>query len=160
MGSFLNLWHSNADYTLWEAIWISTIFFILNLGLSIATWFLQKEVILECAYSKSKRKKIRREFKTFSFYQKMLLGRLAKNGTQSNPIIVISLIINYLNVIAVIIGLIGYVGAVITCGDGWAMILTMCYGFGILCLSGIVHLFFDLLFVPSERRRYGIKDKR
>lgn len=160
MESFMNLWHSNADYTLWEAIWIGTIFFILNLGLSIGTWFTQKEIILECAYSKSKRKRIRQEFKTSSFSDKLLLRRLAKNGTKYNPIISISLVINYINIISVFIGLIGYIGAIITRGNGWAMILTMCYGFVILCLSGIIHLVLDLIFVPSERRRYGIKDKQ
>lgn len=160
MGTFLNMWNGNADYTLWQAVWISTLLFFLNLSLSIATWLMQKEIILECAYSKSKRKKIRQEFKTFSFGDKILLRKLAKSATKHNPIISISLYINYINIIAVFVGLIGYIGAIITRGNGWTMMLTMCYGFGILCLSGIIHLVLDLIFVPSERRRYGIKDKR
>ena len=160
MGNIANMWTQNADLTLWQSIWISSIFFCANIFLCVVNWFLQKETILECGYSNSAKKKEIKKFKTFSIVEKITLVRLVNDCQKYNPIIPLCVILNAINLLAVVAEIVGYISTIITRGHGWAIVLTLSSGFTWLMICTAIRFLPDLLYVPSERRRYGINKKK
>ena len=160
MAVFGDMWISNANYTLWESIWIASILVLMNVVLCSVTWFIQKETIIECGYRKASRKKIKKEMREWRIFEKLLLQRLLSSAKEPNPILGICFLLNILNILALLLTFVGYVGAILTKGDGWAMVLVLFPGFIVFCINGIIHLVCDLIWVPSERQRYGISKKK
>ena len=159
MRDIVNMWTQNADWTLWQSIWISSIFFWANIFLCAVNWFVQKETILECGYSNSSRKKEIKKFKSFSIVDKITLVRLANDCHKLNPIIPLCVVLNAINLLAVVAEIIGYISAIVTRGHGWAITLTLASGFAWLIICAAIRFLPDLLLVPSERKRYGISKK-
>jgi len=155
-----SLWNQQASYTWWQALLFAT-FFLLGDGVFFfMTWFLRKETILECGYRKAGIKKIKKAMKAWQLADKILLRRLASEATENSPMIPLSLFLNYINIALAIVAVVGYISAIFTCGAGWAMALVSFSGLASLFFSTVVTFIPDLLWVPSARRRYGIKDKK
>jgi hypothetical protein len=154
MNIFIQLWCDNANYTQWQAIWISSIFLLINIGLCLAVWYLQKVTIVEVGYPRSKRKKVKKAFKAQPILDRILLRRLCKEATISNPVLNLCIVLNCINIAAVLGEVIGYIGAIITRGHGWALTLVLLSGFGSFCITAFIHSVSALLWVPSERKRW------
>ena len=155
MQTIVNLWNSDPNWTLWQSIWIGGIFLILNLFLCFVNWFLQKEFILECCFPKSQ-KKIKRIYNSYSMIDKLLLIRLVNDSKHISPITPLCLFINYVNILASVAELVGYIGCILTQGNGWANVLLFS-GFIWIMVSSAISFIPMLLWVPSIRRRYGLK---
>jgi hypothetical protein len=156
MNIFIQLWCDNANYTQWQAIWISSIFLLINIGLCLAVWYLQKATIIEVGYPRSKRKKVNKTFKSQSFLDKLLLWQLRKEATIASPVLNLSIVLNYINIVAAVGEAVGYIGAIITRGKGWALSLVLLSGFISFCVTAFVHSVSTLLLFPSERKRWHL----
>lgn len=155
-----SLWNEDASYVWWQAFLFATLF-LLGDGLFCGiTWFIRKETIIECGYRKGRIKRTKKAMKEWPLFDKILLRRLAAEATESNPMVGLSLFLNYGNIAFALIAVFGYLCAILTCGSGWAMALVCYPGVTSMMLSTVITFIPDLLWVPSERRRYGIKDKK
>lgn len=161
MSDFLSsLWNQQTSFTWWQAFLIAIIALPINCFFCAIVWYLRKEAILECGYRKARINRIKQAMKKWSLADKLLLRRLAAEATESSPMIGLSLFLNYINIFCVAVAVIGALCVVVTSGSGWAM--TLCFSPGVFSIffSTIVTFVPDLLWVPSERKRYGIKDKK
>lgn len=154
------LWHEQTSFAWWQACLIALLALLVNGGACAANWFVRKETILECGYRKATAKRMRKIMKKWTWAERIILRRLAKEATQSSPMIGLSLFLNYLNLLCGGIVLIGFACSIATCGAGWAMGLAFLPGLLGMFFSTVVTFIPDLLWVPSERKRYSIKGKK
>ena len=159
MDTFISLWTEKPGFTWYQALLIALLAVALNCGFCFINYYLRKETILECGYRKTRLRRVRKAMKAWSFADRFFLRRLVSEATESSPMLPLSLFLNYLNIVCLCILPIGLVCAIATCGDGWALILCGFPGIFSLFFSTAVTIVPDLLWVPSERRRYGIKNK-
>ena len=160
MNNFLELWNSHGNFTWWQSILIGTFFIVCDLVLCLVNWLLQQETIIECGYPKTKNKTFRKRLKNFSFLEMVLMYRLVKEAKQKGFIIYLCFFINCINIAACISCIVAYIGVIITCGAGWAMLILTLPALGILLLGAAIRFIPDLIWVPSERKRYGISKKK
>ena len=160
LDSLVPLWNQATSYTWWQALLIGTLCFLIDTFLCIANWYIRKETILECGYKRSRARRIKKEIKQWPWKDKILLRRLAREATERSPMISLSLFLLYLNALCGLAAGIGYIGTIFSCGAGWAMVLQFYSGPFTLFFSTAVTFVPDLLWVPSERKRYGLKVKK
>lgn len=154
MDMLIQMWNSKANYTQWQAIWISSIFLLINIGLCLIVWFIQKATIIQSGFPKSKRKKIKKAFRSQVFLDRLLLCKLRREATIANPILNLCIVLNCINIAAVAGEIVGYIGTIITRGQGWALTFVLLSGFVSFCVTAFVHSISTLLWVPSERKRW------
>ena len=157
MDGFLNLWNDHAHYAWWQAVLIGLFFLALNAATLFVVWYLHRETILECGYKNAK--SARKRFKQQSPAEKLLLTRLVREAPKPHFNLKLRLVLNWSNLVFSGASLIGFFGTVLTCGAGWALMM-LCSGFCSLFLSVVICFIPDLLWVPSERRRYGLGKKK
>lgn len=158
MEGFMNLWTGHAQYVWWQAVLVSLFFAAFNSLTFFVIWYMHLETILECGYKS--RKTARKKFKTHTRIDRILLTRLVREAPKSNPILKLRLVLNWSNLLCAGVCFIGFIGTVITCGQGWALVLLMCSGFFSMFFSVGISFIPDLLWVPSERKRYGFGKKK
>lgn len=154
MDIFVQMWNTAANYTQWQAIWISSMFLLINTGLCAAVWLIQKMSIIHYGYPKSKQKKVKKSFKGQRFIDKLLLSKLRKEASRASVLLNLCVFLNYVNIVAICTEIIGYIGAIITRGQGWAMSLVLLSGFASFCVTALVHGVGSLIWDPSERKRW------
>ena len=154
MNILIQMWNTAANYTQWQAIWISSVFLLINVGLCAAVWYVQKLTIIRYGYTKSRQKRVKKAFKTQALADKILLRKLRKEATVANPILNLCVVTNYLNIVVVGCEIIGYIGTIITRGQGWALTLVLLSGFISFCIMAFAHSLGGLLWIPSERKRW------
>lgn len=147
-------------FTWWQALLLATAALFINGVLCAVNWFLRKETILECGYRKAKRRQTKKAMKGWPLIEIILLRNLASEATQSSPMIGLSLWLNYLNILCGGVLIVGYACSIVTSGALWALALVCYPGVFSIFFSTVVTFVPDLLWVPSERRRYGLKDKK
>ena len=157
--SLFELWNMSGDFSLLESILIGTFFLSCDFCLCIVNWYLQQEAIIELGYPKRKSKTMKKRMKRFRFWERITLTRLCKESERKRVSLWFYWCLNFLNILVAGAGLVGYCGMVITGGAGWSMVLLIIGPFGVLILSMLLRFIPDLLFLPSERRRYFCKKK-
>ena len=158
MDGFLNLWNDHAHYAWWQAVLIGLFFLALNAATLFVVWYLHRETILECGYKNAK--SARKRFKQQSPAEKLLLTRLVREAPKPHFNLKLRLFLNWSNLLFAGVCFLGFLGTVATCGAGWAVMMLLCSGFFSLFLSVGICFIPDLLWVPSERRRYGLGKKK
>lgn len=134
------------------------IFLICDAVICTANWYAHRGRILEYGYPQvHERKSFRKKLKSNSLLEKMLMYHLCKRAKNHGFYLWFSWLMNVLNVVSAITAFVGFIAIVITHADGWALLLVLFVPFG--CLIGTNMLLFipDLLFLPSERKRYRWK---
>lgn len=158
MEGFLNLWNTHAHYAWWQAVLIGLFFLAVDAVIFFVVWYLHRETILECGYKNAK--SARKRFHKQTPAEKLLLTRLVREAPLHNPVLKLRLILNWSNLLFAGTALIGFLGTIVTCGAGWAAMLLLCSGLFSLFFSVGITFLPDLLWVPSERRRYGLGKKK
>lgn len=158
MEGFLNLWNDHAHYAWWQAVLIGSGFLLFNGAVFFVVWYLHREIILECGYKNAK--SARRKFKTHTRIDRILLTRLVREAPKTNPILKLRLVLNWSNLFCAGVCVLGFFGTIVSRGAGWALVLLMCSGFFSMFFSVGISFIPDLLWVPSERRRYGLEKKK
>lgn len=157
------IWQENADmiHRMWneEVVFdFSQIFLMLFLMLTAtvicgAFCFARHGVIIQCGFRKRSAKAMRNYLKSYSFLDQLLLFPLVRDAEKKSPLLYITLFCHCLNLLAYILTWIGFIGAIVTLGDGWAFTLLMLPQYYSLWLLAIEFIP-QLLWLPSERKRY------
>lgn len=157
--SLWELWQQKVDFTITQTIFIGLFFLICGLVLCAANWYIQVGSIAEFGYPKrSKREKRRGNLtwiKQFRPISRIFLWRPCSNAQRKGVILWLAWLCNLFNVLSGILCCIGYPLAIIMRGAGWPMLLVIFSPF--VVFMGVVFIEFipTLIFLPSERRRYG-----
>ena len=158
--SFQELWRDQADFTIMQCVYIGLFLFLCGIVLSAVNWCIQLGIIREFGYPKrSKREKRQGSlpwFEQYSFTSRVLLWRPCKDAQRKGFMLWLAWFMNLLNVIAFVICCADLFFLFLTRGAGWSLILLLS-PFGVFVFSTCVEFIPSLLFLPSERRRYGLK---
>lgn len=158
MEIILDFWNGHSHFAWWQSLLICLFFLLANSLLFLAVWYLHRETILECGYKNVKA--ARKRFKEQSPVEKLLLTRLVHEAPKPHFNLILRLVLNWSNLVLAAASLIGLFGTVLTCGAGWAMTLLLGSGLCSLLFSVGISFIPDLLWVPSERKRYGLRKKK
>lgn len=157
--SLWELWQQKVDFTITQTIFIGLFFLICGLVLCAANWYIQVGIIAEFGYPKrSKREKRRGNLtwiKQFRPISRIFLWRPCSNAQRKGVILWRAWLCNLFNVLSGILCCIGYPLAIIMRGAGWPILLVIFPPFEVLMGSIFIEFIPTLIFLPSERRRYG-----
>ena len=152
----IELWNEDVDMELWLAILTGLFFLVCNFVLFGVMWFCRKGALQEYGYPKRKRKYLRKRFKEYSFAEKLFLVRLVREADQIGLYSYMLLLFNFLNTAAFGVSIVGFVASCIT-SAGWARFLLIMPVFTVFGVTVILEFIPDLIWLPSERRRYKRK---
>lgn len=153
----VELWNEDSDWAFLQTFLVGLFFLACNFGLFCAMWFMRKGALFEYGYPKRKAKNLNKRFKKYSFVEKLFLVRVVKEAECQGFYSYFSLLLNFANIAAFCVSLVGYIGALVTCISGWAAFLLITPVFGIFVISVAISFIPDLICLPSERRRYKWK---
>ena len=144
MEIILDFWNGHSHFAWWQSLLICLFFLLANSLLFLAVWYLHRETILECGYKNVKA--ARKRFKEQSPVEKLLLTRLVHEAPKPHFNLILRLVLNWSNLVLA--------------AAGWAMTLLLGSGLCSLLFSVGISFIPDLLWVPSERKRYGLRKKK
>ena len=157
--SLQELWQQKVDFTITQTIFIGLFFLICGLALCAVNWYIQVGIIAEFGYPKrSKREKRKGNLtwiKQFRPISRIFLWRPCRNAQRKGVILWLAWLCNLVNVLSGILCCIGYPLAIIMRGVSWPMLLVIFPPFEVLMGSAFIEFIPTLIFLPSERRRYG-----
>ncbi len=157
--SLWELWQQKVNFTITQTLFIGLFFLICGLVLCAANWYIQVGIIAEFGYPKrSKREKRKGNLtwiKQFRPISRIFLWRPCSNAQRKGVILWLAWLCNLFNVLSGILCCIGYPLAILMRGAGWPMLLVIFPPFEVLMGSTFIEFIPTLIFLPSERRRYG-----
>lgn len=153
----VELWRDNIDIEWWRMLLIGLFLLVANAIIFMATWYLRLSTVKEYGYPKRSRKALKKRFSTFSAREKLLLIRPTREAEKKGLMLCINLICHYLCLLAFVVSLVGFVGCMVTLADGWAVTLLIIPELAAMGATTAVMFIPELIWLPSERRRYGFK---
>lgn len=157
--SLWELWQQKVDFTITQTIFIGLFFLICGLVLCAANWYIQVGIIAEFGYPKRSKREKRKGtltwIKQFRPISRIFLWRPCSNAQRKGVILWLAWLCNLFNVLSGILCCIGYPLAIIMRGAGWPILLVIFPPFEVLMGSTFIEFIPTLIFLPSERRRYG-----
>lgn len=157
--SLWELWQQKVDFTITQTIFIGLFFLICGLVLCAANWYIQVGIIAEFGYPKRSKREKRKGtltwIKQFRPISRIFLWRPCSNAQRKGAILWLAWLCNLFNVLSGILCCIGYPLAIIMRGAGWPILLVIFPPFEVLMGSIFIEFIPTLIFLPSERRRYG-----
>ena len=156
---FISLWSDNISIAWWKMLLIGTFFLALDFLIFIASWFIRREIILECGYPKRNRKTINKRVSTFSVLERFLLLRLVKEAEKPSSFLCFSLICHFFSMLGFFSCFVGWVACLITLANGWCLMLLIFSEITTFFITGVIEFIPHWLYVPSIRRKYRMKQK-
>lgn len=157
--SLWELWQQKVDFTITQTIFIGLFFLICGLVLCAANWYIQVGIIAEFGYPKRSKREKRKGtltwIKQFRPVSRIFLWRPCSNAQRKGVILWLAWLCNLFSVLSGILCCIGYPLAIIMRGAGWPILLVIFPPFEVLMGSTFIEFIPTLIFLPSERRRYG-----
>ena len=154
---FFELCSENAFFEWWQMLLIGLFFGVCNSGIFLAAWFVRVGITKKCGYPKRNAKNIKKIFQQYTVIDRFLLFKLVKNAQSKNPMLYITLICHYISFLGYLTSMAGFIFAMITLADGWAVMLMICGTFFTTILTVLIEFIPHLIWVPSERKRYGTR---
>lgn len=154
MNTIVELWSSNIDFSLGQSIALGLLFLLLGLFFYVMNWYSQRDAIIEFAYPKVSMKTLRRRFDKLKFWDKVFLFSLRKNAKRKGFMLHLCWLINVGNLFSGSLTLVGFIGLLVSKGSGWSLILLLFLPFGFMLFSAFIRFVPDLIWLPSERKRY------
>lgn len=153
----IELWHGNIDIEWWKMLLIGLFFLVINAVIFLAMRYVRLETIREYGYPKRSRKSLKKRFAVYSVWDKLWLIRPTCDAEKKGLGLFLNLICHYISLLGLIASLAGFAGCMITLADGWAVILLIVPEMAAMAFSVVIMFIPDLIWSPSERRRYGLK---
>lgn len=153
----VELWRDNIDIEWWRMLLIGLFFLVANAAIFVAMWCCRLSTVKEYGYPKRKRKTLKKRFAVYSVWDKLWLIRPTCDAERKGLMLGINLICHYLCLFAFVVSLVGFVGCMVTLADGWAVTLLIIPELAAMGATTAVMFIPDLIWLPSERRRYGLK---
>lgn len=151
------LWHDNITIAWWKMLLIGLFFIGTNISIFLATWYVRRSVVFEFGYPKRNKKTIRKRLASYSVLDNLLLIRLTREAERKGPLLCINLICHYICMGALNASFLGFLGCMATLADGWALSLLVISEWAALLFTVFVEFIPHLIWLPSERKRYGIR---
>ena len=148
------LWESNAEFSFGTSVALAMFF----LGVSVfcygLTWYLQMSSMVEYGYPKRSEKSMRKKFKQHTTVEKITLTKLRRFATRNGFMLQLCWMINIVNLLFSVISSVGIIAFIVTRGSGWSGVLALFLPVGSCLLFVAIRFIPDLIWLPSERRRY------
>ena len=157
--SFRELWNDKITIELWKMILIGLFFFVMNLTIFIAMWYVRQGVICEYGYPKRNRRSLKKKIATYSILGKLSLVCLTREAERKGPLLYITVICHYICAVALCISCFGFTGCLFTLADGWALTLLVISELLALFFTVLIEFIPHLIWLPSERKRYSRKKR-
>lgn len=154
-----DLWYSHYDISVIKIIFLGALMLIFDFVLLLLIWFLNMSSMTEVGFPGRKKKYIRKITKSYDILSWITLIPLYIDSENRSFYSIICLITNMINVLMALISIVGYVGCIITHANGWCFTLLVTAGLASVFLYVIIIFIPDLIWLPSERRRYGLGRK-
>lgn len=155
------LWNTPSIYTRAEATILATILLLMNLVSFVVQWYLQYDGVLEYGFPKRGRKYIKKRISQYSLFQRILIFPLVKTTEKKGFFLYLCLAGFYcVTVPAFVICIFGFIGALYTGGAELTLTILFEAGIDSLLITAAIRYVPDLIWLPSEQRRYGIKPKK
>jgi len=154
------LWNSRLEWSEVKLTFVGALILLFDLVMAWCVWLIQQESIKEAGFPKRSGKYRTKVTKGYSISERILLVRLCREAEVKNGFLVFCLVKNFLNIAAFTASVTGYFGLLITHGAGWAFTLLLFPVFETLTVTTVISFIPDLIWLPSERKRYGAGRKR
>lgn len=151
------LWHDNISIVWWKMLLIGAFFLMLNSGIFLSMLYFRRGVAIEYGYPKRNKKSLRKRLANHSIWDKLLLFRITREAERKGALLYINLGCHCLNMTALFLSCIGFVGCMLTCAEGWALTLLTISEIGALFITVMIEFVPHLIWLPSEKRRYRLK---
>lgn len=155
--NIITLWCDNITIAWWKMFLIGIFFIVMNLIIFLAMWYMRRDALCECGYPKRNKKSMKKKLKSYTVLDNLLLVRLVSEAERRCPLLYISLVCHCISVLAMGVSLVGFVGCMLTLADGWALTLLVVPELACLGFTVLIEFIPDLIWLPSERKRYRFK---
>ena len=150
--ALLDLW--------WQILPISIFMFLCNSIFFLVIWYIRRGAVIEYGYPKRSTKAMNKKMKAYSKLDEILLLRVTFEADRIGFYSFFNLLLHYINVFGYIASIVGIAAAMITLGDGWALTLMFGGMLFVLAITTMLDFVPSLIWLPSERKRYGLNKKR
>ena len=154
---FVELWRENEEHGFLEVFLPGSALMLLNLGIFLVMWFVRVSVAVEVGYPKMKKGLRKSLIKKSSFVDLLFLYKLTRDAKNTNFMLYLNFVCHWINLLSIIAASIGYFVALITLAKGWALTLMVVSVFATMVITVIIEFIPHLIWLPSERKRYGLK---
>ena len=151
-----DFWYKDASISWWQMLLLGLFFLILNAAIFIAMWYVRKGVAIEYGYPKQKKKAIQKIQQNYSFWDDLLLIRITLDAKKRGFLLYLNLICHFMNLLGLLGCVVGFVGAMITLADGWALTLLLKSEITVLFFTVLIEFIPHLIWLPSEQKRYRV----
>jgi hypothetical protein len=148
--------YQDASISWWKMLLLGLFFLFLNASLFTVMWYVRKHAAIEYGYPKLKKKAIQKIQADYSFLDQLLLIRITLDAKRQGFFLYLNLICHFANLLGLCGCLIGFIGAMVTLADGWALTLLIKTQLVILFYSVLIEFIPHLIWLPSERKRYKV----
>jgi len=151
---FFELCNDSLAIEWWKMLIMGMFFLLADIIIFIAMWYVRRSIAIEVGYPKRNKTYIKRKLQDYSVLEQLLLIKITAEADKKSLMLIINLCCHFLNLIAVISCIIGFVGSMITLAEGWAILLLIGSEVGMLFFTLLIEFIPHLIWVPSERKRY------
>ena len=161
--SLWELLQQKTNFTVMQTILIGLFFLICGLVLCAANWGIQVSIIAEFGYPKRSKREKRmgdlawiRQFRPVS---RVFLWSPCRDAQRKGFILWLAWLCNLANLLSCVSCCVGYPLAIVMRGVGWPILMMLFPPFEVFAGTIIIEFIPRLIFLPSDRRRYGL-DRR
>ena len=149
-----SLWQDHLEWQVWKTIFIGLFFLLCNLFLFLILVYVRREIIFLLGFPKRKKKYLKKKIQSYTVIDRILLVKLINQAETNHIAQYICLVCNFIHILACMVSCVGFVSAIITSVDGWALTLLVFPIIFTLFFSCIFEILPQLIWFPSERRRW------
>lgn len=148
------------DFTITQSAFIGFGLLVMAVVICAAIWYIQLEYIWKLGYPKRTKRQRRQDpitvIKTHTCINQIFLWKLCKDATQKHFFLWFCFGINLLNQLIVAVCILSYVCVIITNGAGWSLTPLVFFPYTYMIFVTAIEFIPSILFIPSERHRYGL----
>ena len=147
------LWIDHAMFSWWQAILFGFVFLAIDFFIVLGFSYLNRHDVLEFGYPAKKVKAIIKADKKSNLIVRFTLLSLVKEAPKKRFICFFIMMLQWINIFAFLLSVVGYIGTIITLGKGWAMCFLLFPVMIVLFVNSLSQSILSL-WLPSERNRY------
>lgn len=152
--SIIKLFSDHLTIEWWKMLLIGLVLLAFNTFLFLVFSYIREGNVIEYGFPKMKNKTLKKRIKNYSIPARLLLINLTIDAKRHGFFLILNLICQFFNIVAMVSCLVGFVGCMITLADGWCLMLLLASVLVINLVITVIMFIPDLIYLPSERRKY------